>query len=212
MLRKIFHFLLRQFRMLSFYSLSKSGYLVDKGWFRSFRSKNAIDQNGQPIPWMTYSFLDFLQPRIRDNMTIFEFGCGNSTLWWQSQVKSVYSCESDQEWYDHIKTKIGQHVQLMYRPTENSAFAESITECTRLFDIIVIDGADRVSCAKNALKNISTTGVVIWDNSDRSEYQQGYDLLTDHGFKRIDFHGLGPINVMSWSTSVFYRSNNCLSI
>jgi hypothetical protein len=83
---------------------------------------------------------------------------------------------------------------------------------TNAFDAIVIDGRDRVNCCKNSLGALKAAGVIIWDNSERPDYQEGYDFLINNGFKRIDFGGIGPINPDAWCTSVFYRSNNCLGI
>ncbi len=54
--------------------------------------------------------------------------------------------------------------------------------------------------------------MVIWDNSDRSDYEEGYEFLLGQGFRRLDFYGLGPINVMASCTSVFYREQNCLGL
>jgi hypothetical protein len=81
-----------------------------------------------------------------------------------------------------------------------------------MFDIIVIDGRDRVNCAKNSLGALKEDGVIIWDNSERSKYAEGYAFLKDNGFKRIEFTGIGPVNSFAWSTTVFYRNKNCLAI
>ena len=51
------------------------------GWFRSFKFKESIDHNGNPIPWWTYSIIDFLQERLNNkSIRVLEFGCGNSTV------------------------------------------------------------------------------------------------------------------------------------
>jgi precorrin-6B methylase 2 len=202
----------KKLKLLSFYSLKKSGYLHDKGWFSSFNSKMPIDKSGQAIPWMTYAFIDFLEPRLKSNMLVFEYGCGNSSLWWQKKVSKVTACESNQAWHDQMKKQSAGNLEIKLRTIENEAFAKSICEDDSEYDIIVIDGADRVNCAKNSLNNLKEDGIIIWDNSDREEYNEGYSHLIKNGFKRLDFYGLGPINVMAWSTSVFYKPNNCLDI
>ncbi|HAY39752.1 MAG TPA: FkbM family methyltransferase, partial [Desulfobacteraceae bacterium] len=81
-----------------------------------------------------------------------------------------------------------------------------------IFNIIVIDGRDRVNCAKNSLKALKGDGVIIWDNSEREYYQEGYSYLIQNGFRRLDFEGLGPIGIREWCTSIFYRDNNCFEI
>ena len=91
-------------------------------------------------------------------------------------------------------------------------YSKTILRYNNAFDIIVIDGRDRVNCARNCLGALKDNGVVIWDNSDRDKYEEGYAYLVQNGFNRLDFDGLGPINCDGWRTSVFYRQNNCLGI
>lgn len=74
------------------------------------------------------------------------------------------------------------------------------------FDVIVIDGMARVLTAWLAAQYVSDRGFVLFDNSDRDEYQAGYRCLRDAGFRRIDFWGTGPINAYEWCTSIFTRS------
>jgi hypothetical protein len=80
------------------------------------------------------------------------------------------------------------------------------------FDIVVIDGRDRVSCARNSLGALKPDGVIVWDNADREEYRPGYQFLESNGFRRLDFAGLGPLNAYQSTTAVFYRDSNCLGI
>ncbi|MCB9361658.1 MAG: FkbM family methyltransferase [Flavobacteriales bacterium] len=212
MLRTLIHSTLNSLNLLSFYSLKKSGYLFDQGWFYSFKAKKPIDKENNPIPWMTYSFIDFISSRLNSNMKIFEYGSGNSTLWWSKRVKTIVSCEHDKLWYNSLLNDLPENVTLEYKEVKNGNYARKISEYVNEFDIIIIDGRDRISCAKNSLLALKKDGIIIWDNSDRKEYQEGYNFLTSQGFKRIDFIGLGPINVMPWATSVFYKSDNCLNL
>ena len=43
----------------SLYSLRKSDYLKKVGWFRSHKEQLPIDNNGNPLPWMTYPSISF---------------------------------------------------------------------------------------------------------------------------------------------------------
>ena len=103
-------------------------------------------------------------------------------------------------------------MKALLAPLADQAYSNSILAYRETFDIIVVDGRDRVECAKNSLQALKPNGVIIWDNSDRPEYEAGYEFLLNKGFKRIDFSGFGPINSRAWCTSVFYRPGNCLGI
>lgn len=214
-MKRAVHFILKKLGLLSLYSLRRSGYLLDKGWFQSFRAKASVDRSGRPIPWMTYAFLDFLEPRLRGNFNVFEFGSGNSTHWWAARVRAVSSCEHDAEWFARVSEGVPPNATVLHRSVTNQAYRSVLREDDHVgqpYDVIVIDGADRVGCALNCLESLRPDGVVIWDNSDRSDYEEGYEFLLGKGFRRLDFHGLGPINVMAWCTSVFYREENCLGL
>lgn len=79
------------------------------------------------------------------------------------------------------------------------------------FDVIVIDGMARVLTSWVASRQVGANGIVVFDNSDRAEYEDGYQFLLDAGFARIDFWGLGPINPYEWCTSIFFKDLSALT-
>lgn len=188
-------------------------HLEKMGWFRSIETNLPVDNEGNPLPWYTYPAISFLEKKIEPQMKIFEYGTGNSTLWWGKRVASVISIEHDLEWYESMKKRVPSNIEYKYSElVDDGAYCRIISKYEKKFDIVVIDGRDRVNCAKNTLKALRDNGIIIWDNSDRVAYNDGYQYLLDNGFKRLDFFGLGPINNISWCTSIFYRKNNCLEI
>lgn len=195
------------------YSLRKRGYLFDMGWLRSHRQKSAVDLDGQPIPWITYPSLTFLEGRVKKEFVVFEYGSGNSTLWWAQRSSAVISCEHDAEWYKQVLTRIPSNVDLNHIQLEyGGVYSNLIKQYTNAFDVIFIDGRDRVNCVINSLGALKATGVVILDNSDVPDYGLAIDFMKQHGFRRMDFVGPGPITTAVWRTSVFYRDENCLDI
>lgn len=188
-------------------------YLKQEGWFKSYRRTKPVDNEGKPIPWFTYPSLEFLKKRINKNMSVFEYGSGSSTLWWSERVKRVVSCEHDFIWYSKMKKKTESfsNVELLYRELEEGYEREAF-RYTSTFDIIVIDGRERIKCAVNSLRALKDDGVIIWDNSDRTKYSEGFETLLREGFKRIGFKGIGAGGYRSWETSIFYKTSNCLRI
>lgn len=190
-----------------------SPYLTAVGWFNSVAVGRPVDADHQPVPWYTYASLSFIGTRINRTMRVFEYGSGNSTLWWSQRVASVVACEHDQPWFEEIAKQLPDNVDYRYCELEyGGAYCRLISEFVAEFDCVVIDGRDRVNCARQALGALTAGGVIVWDNSDRDCYQAGFDFLRDHGFRRIDFWGLGPINAYPWCTSIFYRDGNCLGL
>ncbi len=214
MLRRIATRLTKYSTMYALNWSTRKGYLHETGWTRSFRSKQSVDVDGAPIPWITYSSISFLAERVRKDMRIFEFGSGNSTLWWCARAASVVSVEHDASWFEKMRGRIPNNGAIVHVGYDgrDSHYAEEITKYHREFHLVVIDGRDRVRCAKHCQSALTEDGVIVWDNSEREYYRPGIEFLRDAGFRRIDFHGMGPINPYAWSTSVFYRSGNCLGL
>jgi hypothetical protein len=195
------------------YKLSRDSFLCETGWFNSFSQKQSIDMLGVPLPWMTYSFIAFVEKRLCQQMEVFEYGCGNSTLWWAERVKSVISCEHDYNWYIKVKKKSPKNVTIYHFGNgQKDNYSSAIENSDIFFDIVIIDGENRIACAEKSIRFLKADGIVVWDNSDRIEYAEGFAFLYKNGFKQLEFHGTGPINEYRWSTSIFYRRNNCLDI
>ncbi|MBB6461213.1 class I SAM-dependent methyltransferase [Flammeovirga kamogawensis] len=191
--------------------LINKGYLYKLGWTKSLKSFSVINNKKEPIPWFTYSCIHFLSTRKLSNLNVFEFGSGNSTLWFQKRVNKIYSLEHNKDWFNKIKNQFNSNVTFIYKEIDNG-YSQEINNHSLQFDLIIIDGRNRVECCKNTLNKISPNGVIIWDNSDRIKYNEGYNLLTENGYKRLDFYGLAPSVCDSSLTSIFYKKDNCLGI
>lgn len=195
--------------------LCESNYLDEYGWFKTIETKESIDNSGKGLPWISYPAIDFLQNRIKNNMRIFEYGCGGSTVWWAERVAQVVSIEHDFGWYEKMKKQLNEYkkVELKYIALEyNGEYSKAVSECTEYFDVVVIDGRDRINCVKNSLKALKKDGIILFDNSDRNEYEEAYSLLKKMGFKELEFYGMAPCIYYKTKTSVYYRENNCLNI
>jgi precorrin-6B methylase 2 len=195
------------------YTLWKTGALAEYGWFRSFRANRSIDADGKPLPFMSYPAIEFLSRRVQAEMSVFEYGSGASTLWWARRVKSVVSVEHDEPWYREVLQQIPANVTLEFVALEpGGAYSRRAAEQGRSFDIVVVDGRDRVNCAHRAVDALNPRGVIVWDDSERERYADGQQALREHGFRKLEFVGIGPIGPLKKETSVFYRPENCLGI
>jgi hypothetical protein len=188
-----------------------SGYLIDQGWFNSFNSNAPVDSNNEPIPWLTYPFIDFIIPRLSNRLTLFEFGAGNSTLFYAKRVKEVVSIEHNKDWYKKISKQAMDNVKLIYKEL-NEEYPKYLQTLNRKFDIIIVDAEERVNCIKYSLNALSEAGVIVLDDSERSEYKEGINFLKANDFKHLDFWGISPGILFKKCTSIFYKEKNCLEI
>ncbi len=197
---------------------TENNYLIKNGiwgsWLLSDEENFFFDSDEMINPWWAYSVTDFLKAKLRKNWTVFEWGSGNSTLFLSQHVKRVVSLEHNKEWYEKMNCCLPENVDLKYCPLDyDGDYCRAILEEKDKFDLIVIDGRDRVHCAENAAKKLNNNGVIIWDDTDVSYYRQGIDYLKKEGFKQLELSSL-TYQLIGWKqvTSIFYKENNILEI
>jgi hypothetical protein len=184
--------------------------LAANGWFRSRREARVVDLAGEPLPWITYPAIAFLERRVRPDVSVFEYGCGASTLWWARRVARVVSVEHDAEWARKVAGEAPAHVEITHAPLGDGYRAAPAARAP--FDVVVIDGRDRVACVPHAIAALSSEGVVVFDNSNRPEYASGLRALAGAGFASVPFVGMAPSINEESETTVFYRRTNCLGL
>ena len=187
-------------------SQKHEGYFHDVGWFESFKLDSPVDKNFNPIPWLTYPSISFISERLNKSMNIFEYGSGNSTFYYSKKVNSVTAIEHNKNWYDKILEQKIDNVILNFVPLDtNGKYCRSASKSKIKFDVIIIDGEDRINC-------IHKNGIIILDDSERKEYSEGIDFLLKSSFKKIDFWGTAPGVLLEKCTTIFYKKNNCFNI
>jgi hypothetical protein len=192
----------------------RRGYLTRTGWIRSNWAKDAVDASGDPLPWLPYPAIEFLRSRVQPSMRVFEYGSGQSTRWWARHVESVHAVEDDSTWFGRVADALPGNVDLRLADSSGKGYAQSISERETTFDIVVIDGAVRNECARACVAFLAPDGVIVWDNTEEpNAFGEGLEFLGEQGFRRLDFCGIGPMNMDQWATSVLYRpGQNCFGI
>jgi precorrin-6B methylase 2 len=189
------------------------GYLVQTGWIESYRRLKPVDANNQPIPWVTYSFIHFVGQRLKPDFTVFEFGSGNSTLYYGARVSKVTAIEHETGWHSQISKQVPANVQVeLVALDTNGNYAGFASSRDEKYDLIIVDGRDRVNCVKRSVQALSARGVLVLDDSEREEYKEAIEFMSQSGFRKLDFWGIAPGVFMDKSTTIFYRASNCLMI
>jgi len=189
------------------------GYLHDIGWTNSIATGDIVDLANKPLPWVTYPFIAFIDDRLRKDFEIFEFGSGNSTLYYAARVRSVTSVENDRFWFEKINNSMPANVNLFYcELIYGGAYCKYALSTNKEYDIVVVDGRDRVNSCLNSIVALKPGGVIILDDSERKEYGPAHIFFSRNGFKKIDFWGIAPAVNYLKCTTIFYRNDNCLGI
>ncbi len=129
--------------------LRKKSYLHTTGWVESLKRGYPCDFEGSEIPWMNYPVINILKERLNKNLSLFEFGSGYSTLFYEKLVRDVTSVEYDRDWFYLIKEKTSENVSLLHREKDiDGIYCRAIGEFDKKFDVVIVDGRDRVNCVK----------------------------------------------------------------
>lgn len=197
----------------------KNSYLMRTGLLESWiipvdKTGYYYDEDNTVNPWLGRTVIDVIKKHLNKTMNVFEWGMGNSTLFWSKYVNSVTSVEHDKEWFEKVKEIIPSNVCCKWIELKYGGdYCRAINAEDMLFDIIMIDGRDRVNCAKNVINKLTSEGIVIWDNTEREYYQEGFDFLKKHKFKQLELSSvLYGIPGEECFTSIFYRENNIFDL
>jgi hypothetical protein len=216
-LTKIAPSLLIYFRAMKLIILNKNSFLWSSGWIKSMEQIKPIDNNGNPVPWMNYSFVEFITPRLKHDFKIFEYGSGNSSLYFAKYVNEVVSVEHDYVWFNMIKSVLPANATLIHVMSDiNGHYANAPIILDKKFQMVIVDANDRANCLFKSIDVLTQDGVIILDDShssrDCGDLEYIFNTLKIRGFNSLTFSGIKPFSPEFASTTIFYRQNNCLFI
>jgi predicted O-methyltransferase YrrM len=129
-------------------------------------------------PWLTESAIAFLEEFLALRETrVLEFGCGGSTLWLAERAAGVTSIEHDPAWAKGVQEQVTARglvadVILAERP-----YNEAHKDLPGMFDLVLVDGRERVACAESTYQRVAPGGVLMLDNAERARYAPVAELL-----------------------------------
>lgn len=143
-------------------------------------------------PWLTPGAIRLIKKHVNRHTNVFEFGSGQSTVWFAKRVKNVFSVENSHEWFKIITNKLPEgdsNVQLYFEDTTDGRYDNYVNRILDFeddfFDLVLVDGRQRVACIKNSIKKIKIGGILVLDDSQRPRYREAYVRLSE--YERIDY-------------------------
>ena len=146
---------------------------------------------GLDCPWWhvgaTGSVAAFL--KARPGARVFEFGSGASTAWLARRAQQVISVEHHVDWCARLRPLLTgfANASLLHRDLTEGRYVDAITELGGEFDLIIVDGRQRIACLERAKPFLKRGGIILFDDSGRSRYRQGIKsagLTEQHFFGR----------------------------
>ena len=181
----------------------------DFGIKRTIDEKVCVDRDNNPIPWYTYPAIEYISQFDYTDKTVFEFGCGYSSMFWAKRAKKVISIEDNLNWFEKWQKEFDEaNLDIKWRD-EGEIYENAIFEEDQKYDVIVIDGKRRFQCAQVAVQKLEDGGMIILDDSDRvntsDEYKKAIKELKEANLIQIDFYGFCPMNVYTKTTTIFLK-------
>jgi hypothetical protein len=174
--------------------------LESQGYNTTVETRLPLDGNGSPIPWYTYPAIEYFNQIDAKDLKIFEYGSGNSSLYWARKGALVWSVEHDEKWFEQMNVRSGVFQTLQYAANQQD-YAAAVDTLGIDFDVVIVDGAWRYESVQAGIKRLNKGGIVILDNADW--HADAAKFLRSNGFFQLDFNGFGPINNYCWTTSIF---------
>jgi hypothetical protein len=182
-------------------------FSLKTGHWKSSVQQSSVLPDGTPIPWYTYPAIHFLKQRNFENKNILEFGGGQSTLWWSTRARSVFTIDENLDWFERLNQKIGKNVSLHHVPVDHET--RTVLPIKKLidanpvkkFDIIVVDGHLRQEATALAFDYLAPKGAIILDNAEGYGF---YEETKARNCRRIDFFGFAPGVSLGHCTSIVF--------
>jgi hypothetical protein len=186
--------------------------------------------NSNPLPWMNYKVIQYLEKQISEGFLVFEYGSGASTEYWLRKGCQVTSVEHDSDFFLKMHSRLKERCdyklikpepikgQFDLSPESGDSFISSESKSLSFeryvksidafaadsLDMVVVDGRARPSCIKRAIPKIKSHGIMILDNSDRGYYLSGTRHLLK-GWSEYTFRGTVRGLLHQEQTTIFQK-------
>ena len=123
---------------------------------------------------------DFVSNRKGD-VSVLEYGSGGSTIFLLSLGANVTTVEHHEQWADALLKKaeemgLADRLTILRRDRPYSNVPSEF-ESSRKFDVLLVDGRERVACFRNSLPFLKSDGLALLDDSQRRRYWLAFKEL-----------------------------------
>lgn len=193
----------------------RRGYITT-GWLRSVWTRRIETRRGEPLPWLSYPAIHFLDTLDLAGVHVFEFGSGTSTLYWHGRtrnngIRRYAAIECHADYHEAMCKRSGFYRDNVALRTEIEPYFFYATNVAfrvaRPFDITIVDGpilTHRLRELDTALAITRAEGLIIVDDANWLR-EPLLDFCEKHHLFRIDFAGFAPGVTYAKVTSFLFR-------
>ena len=135
-------------------------------------------------PLLTQEAIEFLADLLekKPDAKVLEFGSGGSTIWFSQRTKNLTSIEHTAKWHKIVKNNLKKNnscnqvnFKLLSRPYHT--ICEEFPD--NFFDIIIVDGRDRVKCVEASIRVLKPGGILMLNDAQTDKYKSVPKLLNN---------------------------------
>lgn len=152
-------------------------------------------ETGMFYPWYTKPCLEWLISLDLKGKRIWEYGVGDSTLWYREKGAYCVGVDNDMDWC----LKVAGAFCIPHYPE----YCEKIRH-GGVFDIVCIDGVWRDECTEHALNALKEGGYLIIDNYKQPSVQEHWPL-TEKLIEGMPITIYKELDHYDWQTAVITK-------
>lgn len=158
-------------------------------------------------PWLTEAAIEFLESYLSSDMHVLEFGAGASSIWLVSRCWRLTTIEHDIKWLNVAAAGITVEWRSVLHELPYYSVCDTRQDDT--YDLVLVDGRNRVDCAAAALRLIKPGGILMVDNTERRHYDPIREMckawnVTHSTQRQPDSEGF---TYEGWSTTWWRKPN-----
>lgn len=181
--------------------------------------------------WIPYPAIKFVEELLTgEGLSIWEWGCGCSTLFFARRAKAVVSIECNPRWHRRVAKAVVEYSHCVVKlveedrkslgndPRNPSHYCEELRENQNFrryasaidgfgqFDLVFVDGMARPSCWKHGCVHVKPGGWLLLDNTDRGDlYMNKFTRPFFKGWEERRFFGHGPFVERPWEARAWRK-------
>lgn len=191
---------------------------------------NAEDLVQFDMPWWTYQAVDRVSGYLMGlggSARIFEYGAGASTIWFARRAGSVVSVEHHPGWAERVRAMAAEagldnvevvvpEVPVVDAPRVPSGapsgagldfeqYVGVLAEREGPWDLVAVDGRAREACLREARDHVGPNGLILFDDAQRSRYQDVLAESRSTGWVLERNRGASPCDPLPRETALLFR-------
>lgn len=146
-------------------------------------NRATVSKPGQPMDLLPKA-RTFIENTLLEyeKVDVLEWGAGYSTKYFPEMLQKAgidytwTSIEHDEKWFDEVRQWGIKNVTMILAGKESKEYLEPSGQ----YDVIYVDGRNRVKCLQHAKKLLKPDGIVILHDAERPRYAPGYEGYASH--------------------------------